>query len=144
MRMRLQEGERKDELSWDTWQVVLHGDPLDDRGHSVLGEVTSKSALMKRFQYLPNNLEIVIDSTPVRVDELADALRPTVTGRVLLEATTLGLAEIVLCCRALRVLGHDAFDIVYVEPNEYHRPRIERLLHKRDFELSSEVPGYRA
>ena len=74
MRMRLQEGERQDELSWDTWQVVLHGDPLDDRGHSVLGEVTSKSASMKRLQYLPDSLEIVIDSTPARVDELADAL----------------------------------------------------------------------
>jgi hypothetical protein len=78
------------------------------------------------------------------VDELADALKPCITGRVLLEATTLGLAEIALCCRALKELCQDAFDIVYVEPEKYNQPSWGPLLHKRDFELSSEVPGYQA
>ena len=78
------------------------------------------------------------------MDELADALKPCITGRVLLEATTLGLAEIALCCRALKELSQDAFDIVYVEPQKYTQPSWGPLLHKRDFELSSEVPGYQA
>ena len=46
------------------------------------------------------------------VDGLSDALGPFARGRVLLEATTLGFAEIILGCKALRHLGHDSFDIV--------------------------------
>jgi hypothetical protein len=99
---------------------------------------------MKSLQYAPDNLEVTLDGQLVVVDELPNALRPVATGRVLLEATTLGFAEIVLCCKALHSLGHDSFDIVYVEPNDYQRHPRHPLLSRRDFELSSEVPGYRA
>lgn len=144
MRLQLQEGETQGDIQWGSWQVVLHGEALDDRGRSVLQELAGKAALMRMMRYLPESLEVEVESAPVGVDEFSDALGTFVTGRVLLEATTLGLAEIVLCCKALRSLGHDEFDIVYVEPNDYHRPQRGRLLHKRDFELSGEVPGYRA
>lgn len=144
MNLELQEGENQGQIAWRSWQLVLHGDALDDRGSSVLVEVSAKAAAVKPLKYIPDTLEIELDGGIVLVDELADALRPIATGQVLLEATTLGLAELVLCCKALRKIGHDAFDIVYVEPNDYHRPQRTRLLHRRDFELSSEVPGYRA
>ena len=144
MRLRLQEGERQSEIEWGYWQVALHGEPIDDRGQSALREVTSRSASIMELRYSPDTLEVTIESKPTPVDELATALSLSSADRVVLEATTLGLAEIVLCCKALRSLGHDAFDIVYVEPDEYRRPQLGRLLHRRDFELSSVVPGYRA
>jgi hypothetical protein len=144
MRLGLQEGGNPNEISWGSWQLVLHGNAIDDRGNTVLRDIATRASSMKTIRYRPDELEVDIDATAVSVDELADSLRTYINGRVLLEATTLGLAEIVLCCKALRVLGHDAFDIVYVEPKDYHRPQRSLLLRRRDFELSREVPGYRA
>ena len=144
MRFELQEGEHQGEILWRSWQLVLHGDALDARGRSVLAAVSANAVAMKVLRYKPASLEAELNGRSGLVDELPDALRPLATGRVLLEATTLGLAEIVLCCKALHSLGHDSFDIIYVEPGDYRRPSRSHLLSRRDFELSSEVPGYRA
>ncbi|MCA9214551.1 MAG: hypothetical protein KDB27_15875 [Planctomycetales bacterium] len=141
MRLQLQEGQHQGEIVWRTWQLALHGAALDDRGQAVLAQVAGNVAEMKSIEYEPNTLEVNLDGKVLVVDELSDALR-TVSGRVLLEATTLGFAEIVLCCKALHALGHDEFDIVYVEPKVYQRHPRDPLLSRRDFELSSEVPGY--
>ena len=142
--MHLQEGATPHELSWGSWMLVLHGDPLDDRGTTVLNELTSKASSASVLRYLPESLEVVVGESVVPADDLPSALDPLIAGRVLIEATTMGLAEVVLCCKALRALGQDAFDIVYVEPGIYSRPHRPGLLQRRDFELSSEVPGYRA
>lgn len=144
MKLRLQEGETQAQIKWGAWQTVLHGEALDERGRCVLSDASGKSSFMRTLKYLPDKLEIALDSSNLSVDDLQDALRPLITGRVLLEATTLGLAELALCCRALRELGQDAFDIVYVEPDKYSQPNLGPLLNRRDFELSSEVPGYKA
>jgi hypothetical protein len=144
MKFMLQEGANQSEIAWRSWQVALHGEAIDDRGTSVLNEIAGKTLSMNALRYLPDSLEVAIGSAQVPVDEFPDALDSVIAGRVLLEATTMGVAEIVLCCKALRSLGHDAFDIVYVEPRDYDPPQRSHLLHRRDFELSREVPGYRA
>lgn len=144
MRLALQEGGDPQEIKWNSWGLVLHGDALDDRGNTVLRDVATRASSMTSVRYRPDELKVDIDATSVLVDEYAESLRARISGRVLLEATTLGLAEIVLCCKALRALGQDGFDIVYVEPNNYHRPQRSVLLLRRDFELSREVPGYQA
>jgi hypothetical protein len=144
MKLLLQEGANQCEIAWGSWQLALHGKAVDDRGEAVLTEVAGKSTSMKALRYLPNSLEVTVGSTRISVDELSGVLERIIAGRVLLEATTMGVAEIVLCCKALRSLGHNAFDIVYVEPERYNRAERIRLLKRRDFELSREVAGYRA
>jgi hypothetical protein len=91
-----------------------------------------------------HSIEVEVAGQRVSADGISDALRPMLGGSVVLEATTLGFVEILLCCRALHELGVTAFDLVYVEPERYRNPRRQHLLHRRDFELSSDVPGYRA
>jgi hypothetical protein len=46
-----------------------------------------------------------------------------------------------LACRGLRQRGVKAISLLYVEPLDYSAPK-DKLLHRRDFELSEEVPGY--
>ena len=53
MKLRLQEGEAKGEIDWGTWQIVLHGEAIDDRGRSVLHEVAGRTASMKTLRVRP-------------------------------------------------------------------------------------------
>ena len=96
--------------------------------------------------YYPETSEIDIAGKRVSADALPDVLLKLFSGPVVLEATTLGFVEILLCCRAFHKIGIEAFGMTYVEPDRYHAPELEHshLLHRRDFELSGEVPGYRA
>lgn len=144
MNLALQEGNNHDEIAWNSWSLLIHGEALDDRGKTVLREVGTKVTTSMSICYRPDELKLYIDGVSMFVDEFTDSLRPRMNGRALLEATTLGFAELVICCKALRSLGQNDFDIVYVEPNDYNRAQRSVLLRRRDFELSSEVPGYRA
>jgi hypothetical protein len=144
MRLFLQEGESPADLDFPSWHVLIHGVPVDDRGRTALQFGTARTVSQHRLQHEPESLSVELDGINVVVDEFGDALKAIATGRVLIEATTLGVVELVLCCKALRRNGVGAFDILYVEPDDYKRPRRDHLLHKRDFELSREVPGYRA
>ena len=140
----LQKGADAKEIEWQSWQVALHGVALDDRGGAVVRQIEGKAAEPVTLVYDPQTLEMEVAGNRVDADAFPEALRSLVTGSVVLEATTLGFVEILLCCRALHDLRIDAFDIVYLEPGDYHRPRRRHLLHRRDFELSGNVSGYRA
>lgn len=144
MNITLQEGKVEADIEWKPWDLVLHGKAIDDRGFAVLGSVRNHADEMTEVTYDPFRLEVALGTVHVAADDLAESLRTTKGKSVLIEATTLGLAEIVLICKALRDVRQESFDIVYLEPREYERKLRHPLLKRRDFELSSEVPGYRA
>ncbi len=142
--IRLQEGEDPTKVDLRGWKVALHGIALDDRGRAVVNEIRSRSKHSFEITYSPDDLEVTFDNARLAVDDFAAELSARSSTPIVLEATTLGFVEILLCCRALKTAGIQEIDIIYVEPGEYKRPRSNLLLHRRDFELSSSVPGYRA
>jgi len=144
MMITLQEGQGEAEIDWKHWDLTLHGKAIDDRGVAVLGSVRQRADEMTEVVYDPFRLEVAVGNDRIAADDLTDTLAATRGKSVLIEATTLGFAEIVLICKALREIKHDSFDIVYLEPSGYQRELRHPLLKRRDFELSSEVPGYRA
>lgn len=99
---------------------------------------------MITVRYDPESVQVDVGGLRVDADSFGDTLQSMLGGPVMLEASTLGFVETLLCCRALQGLGITAFDIVYVEPERYRSPRRQHLLHRRDFELSGDVSGYRA
>ena len=145
MIIELQEGDRATDLDLRNWGIALYGETLDDRGLAAVDEIKRRSDKAFMLHYLPEELAIVFNHDRINVDAFSDKLRSVVKDSVVLEATTLGFVEILLCCQALYKVGSICqMDIVYVEPEHYRRsPRRRHLLHQRDFELSNEVPGYR-
>ena len=144
MNISLQEGREETEINWKCWDLVLHGKAIDDRGFAVLRSVQCRTSELTEVVYDPLQLDVAIGGERVPADDLSGILSATSGKSVLLEATTLGFAEIVLACKALRQNKHESFDILYLEPSGYQRQLRHPLLKRRDFELSSEVSGYRA
>jgi hypothetical protein len=144
MNMELQKGLSPAEIEWKSWGVAFCGEAIDDRGRAAAQAVQERAAKVVELRYDSENFEVSIEGSRIEVGHFPDALRPFLAGPVVLEATTLGFVEILLCCRALHGIGIQGFDLVYVEPDRYRIPRRQNLLHRRDFELSMDVPGYRA
>ena len=55
MRLALQEGRTSQEISWGAWELVLHGDAVDDRGEIVLRDVSARVPSMIVVRYRPDD-----------------------------------------------------------------------------------------
>jgi hypothetical protein len=144
MKVAMQKAADASEIVWRRYKIALQGRVLDDRGRAAVEKVAANSEEIVPVRYNPETFEMEISGRSYGADSLADAFRSLITGPVILEATTLGFVEILLTCRTLHEIGITAFDLLYVEPKRYRNPRRRHLLHRRDFELSSDVPGYHA
>jgi hypothetical protein len=124
--------------------LALVGDVLDERGKAATDFARDNTRLVPvSLKYDPDDLQLVVDDLTIGTDSLDGFFVAHKNHSVLLESTTLGFVELFLCCRVLCRLGVERVTMLYVEPNQYRRPRRSQLLHKRQFELSSLQPGYR-
>jgi hypothetical protein len=144
----MQECESSAELSSRHWDIALVGPALDDRGRSAIELLKSESTEVIDVSYNPETFDVTIGTDEVGADDLEDFLRSFSGRSVILECTTLGFVETFLSCRGLFNNGFRNLSFLYVEPLSYSLReatfRRSRLLHKRHFELSDEVPGYKA
>ena len=143
MIVHLQKGTAPAHLDLDEWSVAIHGKVVDDRGKMAVEEVNSRAKRVYQLHYDPINFEVNVNGEKVGVDEFENYFFCMVDDSIVLEATTLGFVEILLCCRTLYRVDGFRLDIIYAEPEMYRSRRRQHLLHRRDFELSNEVTGYR-
>ena len=143
MIVRLQKGSGPAHLDLGCWSVAIHGNVVDERGKMAVEEVGTRARHVYQLHYDPINFEVSVNGEKVGVDEFEDYFVCMVNGSIVLEATTLGFVEILLCCRTLHRVHGIKFDIIYAEPANYRSRQRQHLLHRRDFELSDEVTGYR-
>ncbi len=141
MKMEMQRAGDSPQLTHGRWDAALVGQELDERGAAARSFVSQNCAHMSECEYNPLTFELQLDGRSFLADRAEDAFSALGTGRILLEATTLGFPEVYLACRALRARGVKTLSLLYVEPLEYSAAK-GQLLHRRDFELSDEVPGY--
>jgi hypothetical protein len=141
MKMDMQRTGDSAKLSYSTWDVALVGEELDERGLAAREFARVNSSNIAECAYSPDTIELRLNDQSYQADRADDAFAKLGSGRILLEATTLGFPEVYLACRTLRSRGVAAISLLYVEPLEYSAAR-GQLLHRRDFELSDEVPGY--
>ena len=131
-------------LTANDWDLTIVGKPIDDRGNAAVDFLNDHTKQTVELRYQADDLRITIDGTTTDVSQLEEFLIIHKKKRILLESTTLGFAELFLCCRAAYQLGIKEYSFLYVEPADYSRPRKSHVLHKRDFKLSGTVGGFAA
>ena len=144
MRVDSQSSSCVGDITFPTYQYCFHGVALDARGSAALKHANAISNNSVSLKYYPDDLSVDVAGNKISVDEFATHIRKMLIGPILLESSTLGFVEILLCCRSLADRAVNCIDLLYVEPGRYKSHKINNLLHCRDFELSSEVPGFQA
>jgi hypothetical protein len=139
----MQKAELPSQLSYETWDIGIVGKTLDDRGTVATDFVALRARTVISVEYDPDDFSLSLNGAGIPADDVESAAREWVSKSILIELTTVGFVEVFLLSRALHRLGKSEIDFLYVEPLEYAHSRRTPLLHRRDFELSEEVPGYR-
>lgn len=139
----MQEASSPASLQFGTWDLGVVGKTVDDRGHVATDFVHRYATKLISAEYDSEDFSLELDGAKWPGDEVIEAVRPWQAKSILIEATTCGFAELFLVLRGLVSLGPCKLSFLYVEPGEYTHSRHTPLLHRRDFELSQEVPGYR-
>lgn len=124
------------------WGVAVVGTAVDDRGEASVGYSRDNADRTITLQYEALEPRLLIDGQPLDCEDLTDFLGTLGRAPILLDATSLGVAEIALCCRSLRAVDPDRFSILYVEPGEYNAPNPRDPLQRRVYDLSEEAPNY--
>ena len=111
-------------------------------GRAATCELSRRSNVMHTVEYDGRSMVLTVDGQPTTPTDLPTMVSSAAHRPIALETTTMGLVEVLLCCRA--AFGRTAaLDCLYVEPEDYRRSRAPHLLAKRDFELSGEIVGFR-
>lgn len=140
----MQQSKTDSELTFNKWDVGIIGKSLDDRGGAAIDFVKKNTSKTLYINFIHEEFKIKIDANEYDIDDSENAFNELAGKNVIIESTTVGFVEILLICDALKMANVKKVSFVYVEPQEYKRPRKTQVLHRREFDLSGEVPGYLA
>ena len=126
-----------DGLGIDGKVTLLHGDVFDDRGRLAI-DVWGNNCVRFPISYNVETMRIGIGDRETDVDSICSLLRELPLENVVLEATTLGFAELFTLVSGLVELDCGQIDMVYVEPENYTR----RQPGGDQFALSETTLGY--
>jgi hypothetical protein len=144
MNLLMQEGQFYSELHFDKWDVAFLGKHSDERGKAACDFLKPNSSEVFAIEYKPEDFQIVVNDKVIEVDDLDDNLPNFVGKSVIVESTTLGFAEIIIVLKALINQGVNGISFLYLEPGSYYRQQQNNVLHRRDFDLSKQIPGFQA
>ncbi|MHC3923585.1 hypothetical protein [Alcaligenes nematophilus] len=118
--------------------TLLHGVELDERGESACRSAPQGARVQLSFDVDDMSLTVGTERQPS--DMAAELINKYDWRNVVLEATTLGFAELFCATNALLSSGATSISIIYVEPAEYTRDGKSTEL----FALSEPTRGYAA
>lgn len=116
--------------------ILLHGEELDDRGESACRSAPESGRVQLSFGV--DDMSLTVGTQKKSSDLAVELLSAYDWRRVVLEATTLGFAELFCAVNALLAGGATWINIIYVEPAEYTRDGKDTGL----FALSEPTRGY--
>lgn len=124
--------------------LVIVGEQVDTRGRLAIEALIDLGFTPDRLKYDPIELEVEWSGEQHPVDDFAEMIKARDVSELILEATTLSFAELFVATHAGWEAGVTRFIFLYVEPREYTRPSSTKGADHRDFDLSSEVIGFKA
>ena len=140
----MQEANSASGLQTSIWDVAILGESVDARGHAARSFLSNLGTRLVEVRYDEEEFSLYIDGQKINAEDLGTKFVEFQGKSLVCEASSLGFVEIFLACRTLKDLNFRRVDLIYVEPGQYSNPRRTHILSKRDFELSDQVPGYRA
>ncbi len=143
MKIQIQEKTDPKDIIFPSWDISLLSTPLDYRGNLSTSFVKGCCKEIITLKYIPHEFKIEVNGSKINSED-EKFLSDVGSKSIVLDATTLGFAELLLSIKRLKILGIDKIDVIYLEPGGYNNPRSTSLLSKRDFELSGEMFGYMA
>ena len=146
MNIIMEYGANSTELSQLTWDYAFIGANIDDRGEAALDFAKHRSKLCKQITYSPLDTKVIIEQEEIWSDDILDYLVQIgveTTSNVLIESTTIGVAEMLLLIKSLNDIGCKCFDVLYLEPMHYAKRSI-KFVDRHNFNLSTEVEGFKA
>lgn len=117
------------------WAVGYVGKPLDPRGRAAIAWAKERCDLVIEVEY--DNGSLLCAGKQLFPKALSDQIKGK--SAVLLEATTLGLVEVLHVMKTAHKVESSQLDILYVEPGNYTDSENDPLQWGRDFSLSDNL-----
>jgi hypothetical protein len=117
-----------------SWDLAFVGMDVDARGEKAISFARQRSKRVVHFSFSLDSEHFEADGQVIQAAQLQTLL--TNAKSIALEATTLGVVEILRLLRALLAVGRNKLDVLYVEPIEYAKRNEAGVLFSRQFSLS--------
>lgn len=128
-----------------TWDIALVGPTIDERGKVSTHYMSEQVKDVITVNYNPSEITIEFSGRIIDKDEVENELKFIIGQRLIVDTTTMGVAELLILLQALKNLKISKVWLLYIEPINYRRksafsvtggPDDNGFLHRRDFELS--------
>lgn len=141
MILKLQESNNESDISYAKWDLAFIGEPIDDRGKAAIEFALKNSKENILTEYNADEMSLKFADKLVMIDDLDEEFRFIENKRILIESTTVNFVELLLILK--QVKNHKCkISILYLEPKSYSKKRAPLIVHRREFELSEETPGF--
>lgn len=139
----MQYGINETYLSHEKWDIAFIGTSVDDRCNVSKEYVCSNAHQTIEVVYNPLDYDLRIDGEIINVDSLDEFFigNDINTKTIVIDSTTVGVAEYLVIIQSLYNIGNRIFDVLYLEPQKYRIP-VSSFVESRNFELSLSVDGY--
>ncbi|MFV0934538.1 hypothetical protein [Pseudomonas jessenii] len=114
--------------------VAFVGGSVDERGHASIAALEKVSGTVYRLRFDAANQQAFIDDRPVLRDAFSKIINGK--GRIILDATTLGLGEILQVLLVAKRVSSAVIEFLYAEPARYTRREGVVDDRMRDFSLT--------
>ena len=133
-----------EQLSQSDYDFAFYGDVIDERSKASILHINSVSKLKFKVTYIADKYTIIFNDVRCIVDDVDDSITRfgiKQNSKVMLDCTSLGVAEMLILIQSLHNLNCREFDVLYIEPLHYYRPS-QNFLERRRFTLSKTTAGF--
>lgn len=140
----MQCGERENLLDFSQWGMAFIGNDIDDRTKASTSFCRNHASNVSIVSYDAINTTIQIDNHgAVFIDDLSQylSLNYNLDGGVIIDSTSINVAELLVLFQALYNIGKTKIDVLYLQPKHYNKTSVLKW-ERRSFDLSKQFDGY--
>jgi hypothetical protein len=94
------------------------------------------------MEYDHEEFQMIVNDERYDLDDLDELFEKFQDVNVIIDCTTLGFAEILYSIKLLKSSSARKY-LLYLEPGDYRRSDSKSLLHKREYDLSNTIYGFK-